>query len=417
MLYKAIGLHSDTVGSSTILHAINNRIQHCQLEDIESYYEKLLLDENELKELIEEVVVPETWFFRDEEPFKMLINFVRNEWIESKPTGPLRVLSVPCATGEEPYSIAMTLFDAGLMPSQIYIDAIDISQRNIKRCKEARYRRNSFRGVDKKTQDRFFKFKDDNQYHPDILIKAMVNFDQASILDDKYIASKRPYDVIFCRNLLIYFDNKTQKDVLKMLAKLLKPKGALFVGHAETGPFIADKDWHLSYNYPRAFALRKFIDNEKIKNSTNIIQKPVKKVTKLRPRKSRKTVINSLPDKSSVYLKKKSKETPNAPDMEYAKKLADQGNFTEAESICLDSLAINKQDAKAYFLLAIIQLANGDEQKSSKYFNNVIYLEPHNIDALMYLATLIGQQGDSKQAQRLRERAQRCKQRNQQQAK
>lgn len=94
--------------------------------------------------------------------------------------------------------------------------------------------------------------------------------------------------------------------------------------------------------------------------------------------------------------------------MELAQQLADQGKFVEAESICLDFIALNKQDAKAYFLLAFIQIATGNEHKAVEYFRNVIYLEPRNFDALMYLATLIEQQGNSKQAENFRQRAQRC---------
>lgn len=416
ILYNTMGLHVETVGSSTILCAVNERIKCSQTSDIESYYKKILIDKNELKELIEEVVIPETWFFRDKEPFEMLKDFVTDEWLKNKPATPLRVLSVPCATGEEPYSIAMTLLDAGLMPSQIYIDAIDISQRNIDRCKEARYRNNSFRGVDKNTQDRFFKQDDVNHYLPDILIKAMVNFDQASILDDKYIATKRAYDVIFCRNLLIYFDDATQKNVLKMLYKSLKPKGTLFVGHAETRQFISDKNWYLSYQYPKAFAIRKFDDNNK-SNVKRVPRTPIKPKVRTQPKTLIKTASTQQYNNEITSKPKVAKIIQKAPDMGYAQKLADQGKFTEAESICLDALAFNKQDAKAYFLLAVIQLANGDEQKSSKYFNNVIYLDPHNIDALSYLATLTEQQGDAKQAQQLRDRAQRCKLRNKEQVK
>ena len=425
ILYQAIGLHVETVGSATILHAVNQRIESCQLNNIESYHEKLKTDKTELNELIEEVVIPETWFFRDIEPFKMLVKYVKDEWLKSEPTGPLRVLSVPCATGEEPYSIAMALIDAGLTPSQIYIDAVDISQRNIKRCKEARYRNNSFRGVDPLTQKRFFRLRDDNLYHPDILIKAMVNFDQASVLDSQYVYNQRPYDIVFCRNLLIYFDDVTQEQATKMLDKLLNPKGILFVGHAETGRFINNKNWNVSHKYPKAFALRKFVDDErykknhikkdKVKNNNKVIRKPVTKATSLKSKTFNSAASIRPADKILPLEKKVNKTNPvtSLPDMDFAKKLADQGKFTEAESICLDSLTINKQDTKAYFLLALIQIATGDERKAAQYFRNVIYLEPHNIDALMYLATLIDQQGDPKQAQQLRDRAQRCQQRNQ----
>ena len=71
ILYKEIGLDSQTIGSSTVLHAINERIESCKLSDIESYHHKITTDKNELKELIEEVVIHETWFFREKEPIKM----------------------------------------------------------------------------------------------------------------------------------------------------------------------------------------------------------------------------------------------------------------------------------------------------------------------------------------------------------
>lgn len=432
ILHKAIGLHFKTIGSTTILHAINERIESCQLDNIESYLEKIKSDKAELKELIEEVVIPETWFFRDIAPFKMLTQFVNEEWLQSKPESPLRILSIPCATGEEPYSIAMALIDAGLTPSQIYIDAIDVSQRNINACKKARYRKNSFRGVDPLIQNRFFRLREDNYYHPDILIKAMVNFRQANILDPGYINNQRPYDIVFCRNLLIYFDDETQTHAINTLNKLLNPTGLLFVGHVETGRFINNKDWNISFKYPKAFALRKFVDDERYQknkiresnNRKNKITNNNRHIRELRSTSNRRTTktyrtIVSKPlskTKPENATEIKNRIPPVLPDMDYAKQLADQGRFTEAESICLDSLTINKQDAKAYFILALIQLASGDEQKSAEYFRNVIYLEPRNVDAMMYLATLTEQQGDPRQAQQLKERIHRCHQRNQQQA-
>lgn len=285
ILYDSIGLHVNTIGSSTILHAVNQRITSCNLNNIESYHKKLLKDKNELKELIEEVVIPETWFFRDNEPFQMLKRFVKNEWLKSESSGPLRVLSIPCATGEEPYSIAMSLLDAGLTPSQLYIDAVDVSGRNIKRCKEANYREHSFRAVDPIHKKRFFRLNDNGLYQPDILIKAMVNFNQASILDPNYINSQYPYDIVFCRNLLIYFDSKTQQNAVNMLSRLVKKTGILFVGHAETNCFINTNTWNTSYKYPKSFALRKFIDDKHHERKPTPIRNTVKLRTTIKQKK------------------------------------------------------------------------------------------------------------------------------------
>lgn len=405
ILYKSIGLDTKTIGSSAILHAVNKRIHFCKLNDIESYHTKLVKDKNELIELIEQVVIPETWFFRDKEPFKMLIKYVNEEWLKSNHSGPLRILSIPCATGEEPYSIAIALTEAGLTPSQICIDAVDISNKNIKRCKEARYRQHSFRGVDPQIQKRFFLLHDE-LYRPDSLIKAMVNFTQASILDTNYVNNQLPYDVVFCKNLLIYFDEKTQQRTINMLDHLVKKSGILFVGHSESGRFINNQNWNISYKYPKSFAIRKFIDDSRFKENPSL-KKAAKKPY---PAASKPQKIKPEQPKSTIPKQKVKKVKPNTalPNLRNAQLLADRGEFTKAKSICLDLLTINKQDPETYFLLAFIQMAMGDECKAIEYFRNVVYLEPRNFDALMYLATLIGQQGDPKQAQNFRERAQRC---------
>ena len=411
ILYDSIGLDTRTIGSSAVLHAINERIHSCQLDDIESYYKNLINNEGELAELIDEVVIPESWFFRDGEPFKMLTRFVNEEWLKGNPSGPLRVLSLPCATGEEPYSIAITLTEAGLTPSQIHIDAVDISKRNINKCIQARYRKHSFRGVDPIMMNHFSHLSDE-VYSPDILITTMVNFSQASILDTQYVHNQLPYDIVFCRNVFIYFDDKTQQNAIKMLSHLVKPSGILFVGHSETAKFIDNQNWNISYKYPRSFAVRKFIDdlrfekNESVKAIIKKLQPSSTSIKKIKPKQHKNTTSNQPANKIKPAVNIKS--TTLTADIYKAQKLADQGKFTKAESICLDLLTINKQDSEAYYLLAFIQIAMGDENKAVEYFRSVIYLEPRNFDALMCLATLIGQQGDPIQAKRYRERAQRC---------
>ena len=399
----------------------------CKLSDIRHYKEKLDTDKSELKELIEEVVVPETWFFRDTNPFKMLAKFVTEEWLPSEPEGPLRVLSLPCATGEEPYSIAITLIDAGLFPSQVRIDAFDISGRNIKRCKEARYRNNSFRGVDPFIRDRFFS-KRDGAYSPDILIRAMVNFDTASLLDPGFINTRLPYDVVFCRNLLIYFDHETQMQAAQMLYKLLNPTGILFVGHAETGIFI--NQCHVSHRYPKAFALRKNLDITTHKRKPCRVKPGTrsqrKKTSTAKPRTTRfgttrpgtinkpvttqKPAPISPPKLERITARKNVKPTPTQ-GLEQAKQFADSGRYTDAEAICIQHLEQDKQNEQAYYLLALIQIATGGIQKAVEYLKNVIYLDPKHYDALMYLATLIAETGDGISAARYRERAQRIQKR------
>ncbi len=419
ILYKAMGLNTASIGSSSVMRAVEQRMSECHINNIDNYTAEIVRNKNELQELIEEVVVAETWFFRDTRPFEMLTRYVKNEWLLNEKDKPIRILSLPCATGEEPYSIAITLIEAGLMPSMLRIDAFDISERNIKRCKTARYREHSFRAVDPYLRDRFFNLDNDN-YYPDILIKAMVNFEVASILDPVFIRTQIPYDVVFCRNLLIYFDRATQNNAKEMLGKLLNPNGLLFVGHAETSIFT--NDWHLSQRYQKSFIVRKIADGpqvkKRIKNTTAKLGssgRPLDNIG-LKTASNKPAVISSLRHKSStnenslISLKSsKQRELPSINQLSKAKEFADCGRLVEAETICVSYLEDNKHDKEVYYLLAIIQLALGDEQKSLQYFKSVIYLDPKHYDSLMYLSTLLGEEGDEIGATRFRERASRIK--------
>ncbi len=412
-LYKAMGLNVESIGSSSVMRAVEQRMSERNISNVENYAAEIVRNKSELQELIEEVVVAETWFFRDTKPFKMLTRYIQDEWLVNNTDKPIRILSIPCATGEEPYSIAITLIEAGLMPSQLRIDAFDISERNIKRCKTAHYRKHSFRAVDPYLRDRFFNF-DNNKYYPDILIKAMVNFEVASILDQKFVKTQIPYDVVFCRNLLIYFDRETQKSAEKMLSQLLNKNGLLFVGHAETSIF-AD-NWHLSQRYQKSFIVRKVADGIKTKKIIKKTTPPLLLDRKLQV-KSRFVTDNKIateivnktsPTNKSLTRNKLREETsPNL--LTKAKSYADSGRLIEAETICVSYLEDNKHDKEVYYLLAIIQLALGDEQKSLQYFKNVIYLDPKHYESLMYLSTLLGEEGDEVAATRFRERASRVK--------
>ena len=109
------------------------------------------------RQLIETVIVPETWFFRDREAYVALVKVVLEEWLPAHGDGPLRLLSAPCSTGEEPYSMAMALFDAGLPANRFHIDALDISARSLARARRAFYGRNSFRGTNLSFRGRYFQ--------------------------------------------------------------------------------------------------------------------------------------------------------------------------------------------------------------------------------------------------------------------
>ncbi|MFO7602923.1 MAG: CheR family methyltransferase [Gammaproteobacteria bacterium] len=413
LLHREIGLDASSIGSESIHKAVQTRMRECEATSIEHYWRLLCNNHDELRELVDEVVIPETWFFRNSDPFEMLIKFAREEWLPRQATTPLRILSIPCATGEEPYSIAIALIEAGFTPSQFHIDAMDISKRNIERCKKAYYSDYSFRGVDPVLRDRFFRARG-SQYQLDILVRATTNFYQASLLDPNIVYTRRPYDVVFCRNLLIYFDRQTQQAARNMLRKLVTDDGILFVGHAETGGFI--KDWFTSRRYPRAFALRKHSESSASPRPKNIVQPPSRhKATAAASAWRQRRPTSQPASQPAAALAPESRArrpvTAQLPSLRDAQALADQSRFVEAEAICVQHLHSDKQNAEAYYLLAMVQLAAGHPQTAVDYLKKVVYLHPRHIDALMFLATLTAEQGDPELARRYRERAQRARQR------
>ena len=254
LLKQAMGLDVATVGRTALEHAVRSRIAASGVGDAERYWERLANSDAELQELIEAMVIPETWFFRDTEAFTALVTIVVNEWLPGHRGQPLRVLSVPCASGEEPYSIAMALLDAGLSPHQFKVDAVDISARSLALARRAVYAKNSFRSAELSFRDRYFRERQ-GRYELATTVRERVHFQAGNLLAPGCVVGADPYDFVFCRNVLIYFDGPTQQQVISKLGKLLAAEGILFVGPAEA--FLVRGNRFVSTPHPRAFAYRK----------------------------------------------------------------------------------------------------------------------------------------------------------------
>lgn len=226
------GISTKIIGSQTLRRAVQQRLACTGLPDVATYQERLLASAEEQQCLVELVVVPETWFFRDRHPYHYLRQFVTS-WLKQRlPAQPLRLLSAPCATGEEPYSMAMTLLDLGLSSQDFHIDAIDISRQSIRKARQAVYGQHSFRGVSETEKKRSFHITPQGfALHSEV--RDTVRFQRSNLMTCLAGKSSR-YDVIFCRNLLIYLHDSASEQLLASLAGLLKVGGLLIVGSAET---------------------------------------------------------------------------------------------------------------------------------------------------------------------------------------
>src|SRR6266403_1076010 len=121
-----MGLDAESIGVACVERAVRERLAARGLEDVQVYWEQLVTLEQELQELIEAIVIPETWFFRDPEAFAALARAVREEWLSKHAEGTLRLLSLPCSTGEEPFSMARTRFASRISAFEI----VTSSRRN-----------------------------------------------------------------------------------------------------------------------------------------------------------------------------------------------------------------------------------------------------------------------------------------------
>ena len=231
--------------------AVAERLARLGQSDEHAYLRSIAPEE--LKALTELVVVPESWMFRDPEAFNAVATFVRARLVAA-PGRVVRILSIPCAGGEEPYSIAMALMDAAVPRSATVIEAIDLSEVALSRARRGRYTRNAFRGAELSFRERHFT-QDGNEYQINQALRDQVSFSQGNLLSIDALGNAGRYDIVFCRNLLIYFDDATTATAIARLRLLLADDGMLFAGYAEVPAFCAHG--FTPMRMPGAFALQK----------------------------------------------------------------------------------------------------------------------------------------------------------------
>ena len=419
LLHQKIGLNASSVGDSSIERAVKHRLAANNIDDIKQYYEMLLVDANELAELVEEVVVPETWFFRNNTPFESFTDYI-TKTIEPQLAAneKIRVLSVPCASGEEPYSAAISLHRAGVDLSKVAIDAIDISKRALMKARRAIYGKNSFRGSDEAVQERYFT-KGGAGYRLNKEIRNAVTFKQGNFLVNTLSPEPGYYHAIFCRNLLIYFDRPTQQSALLKLHRALKERGALFVGHAETSQVT--RELFVQLYSARSFGYVKVGEAQRRKSRR--ADGPVMKIPDqwqtVFDQLAKISVEKSKPARPKAKATRASKkqvlQTPPQPSPKISlisvERLANQGKYSEAIELCTAYLKQTPDSADAYYLLGLVQDLSGDDKAADSMLRKAIYLDPNHEQALVLAALLAEKRGDLEAAMSYKRRAKRVSQR------
>ncbi len=398
LLRRTIGLEAAAVGASGIQRAVRLRMRSLGLKRPEDY-EQLLRDSRmEWDELVESVVVAETWFFRDSEAIAAFVRHVLQEWLPAHPVTPLRLLSLPCASGEEPYSLVMALLDAGVPPSRFQVEAVDISARSLARADRAVYGRNSFRGRNLAYRDRYFRLLEAG-FVLARSVRQCVRFSQANLLSDTFPPGHAGYDFIFCRNLLIYFDPPSQQRAIAKLQRMLAPSGLLFVAPAEQPLVLRHR--FVSAKLPTAFATHKTSRAIHLQRPARLSHRRTLPPT---PQPGRPTSGGLLPSPAPKPY------SPPQADLEAAHRLADAGCFQEAAEICEAHLRQHRLSAQAYYLLGVVRDATGNAGAIDCY-RKAVYLDPNHHESLLQMARWSQKNGDEARAQALSSRAQRARMR------
>lgn len=222
------------------------------------YYKhvKSVAGRGELVHMLDSVSTNKTDFFREPGHFNLLRDHILPGFKGMNVNRPLRIWSAACSTGEEPYTTAMVLQDAVEKLGSINYEilATDISSKVLKHAANAVYREDRIGDIPMGFRKKYLlKSKDPNQGLVRIIpaLRKKVRFQRMNLMDSEYLSQiKIPQDLVFCRNVLIYFDKPTQQNVVRRLVECLSPGGYLFIGHSES---LFEMDLPLKQLMPATF--------------------------------------------------------------------------------------------------------------------------------------------------------------------
>lgn len=233
LIYNESGIHFSDSNRTILESRLRERLKASQLERVADYYGHVTSNQQELKVLLDAVTTNLTRFFRNASHWETFENYVVPKLVEMKRGATdrtVRIWSAGCSTGEEPYTIAMEL--AELLPPgfKYQVLASDLSLKSLLVGQQGYYNKNRVGGIPPALLAKYFDEKEDGYQVKDSL-RSLISFDYHNL---KHDSGKRNLDAIFCRNVLIYFDDKAQKVVIDRFWEALGENAYLFIGHSES---------------------------------------------------------------------------------------------------------------------------------------------------------------------------------------
>jgi chemotaxis protein methyltransferase CheR len=438
-----MGLNFDD-GRLEFLADVLERRLHRLGQSSDSYLRELerLPADREFTALARELTVGETYFFRNIEQFRALEAILPARMNARRASmSSLRLLSAGCASGEEPYSMAIvsreTIAEAGW---DVEIRAVDINPAVIRRAQEARYSSWALREMPPDIQTKWFR-PEGRDVVLDPSIRAAVQFDEANLAsDDHNLWRPGYYDVIFCRNVLMYFSVEQMRAAIDRIAHALAPGGFLFLGHAETLRNVSDR-FHLHHSHGTFYYSVKTGDEGPQRSPVQIV--PKSRAADVVPvaldeawyhaiANATQRVATLVPDKADEsapvappllawnmapaidlmrqerfadaldHVRTRPREAAKDPDVLLleATLFAHSGKLAAAEDSSLRLLLVDEFNAGAHYVLALCREHAGQTGRAIEHDRVASYLDPQFAMPRLHLGLLAARAGDFERARR-----------------
>jgi chemotaxis protein methyltransferase CheR len=458
---RRLGLQYEDGKLDYLAEVVRQRMELVGSARFESYLERLISSPRgsvELRALAEQLTVNETFFFRNADNFRAFAEIVLPERIRAKTqVKRLRILSAGCASGEEPYSLAVVVREAlpDLGSWDVKIIGVDVNPAALAKAAQARYSAWSLRATSEDSKRRYFQ-ADGLDFVLAPAIQKMVTFEERNLVDeDPLFWPSLACDVVFCRNVLMYFTPDKARDVVRHISQALLPSGFLFLGHAETLRGLT-QEFHLCHTHDTFYYQRRDGSEAVVATATgvgprgeqaedslpavvastaswvDVIQGASERIATLAAGRARSpdqdTPSTTPADQAAPTaaartwdlglvleavrqerfsdaldligsLPPGSHEDPDALLLR-AVLLTNNGRLDESEHVCSHLLALDELNAGAHYLMALCREHAGDSTGAIEHGQTAIYLDAGFAMPHLHLGIMAKRSGDAATAQR-----------------
>lgn len=457
LIKEKCGLSFEDLRGGNLVTGICKRMSLKGMDSHGEYLECLMSDQEEFQLLVSLLTINETYFFREPAHIQLLTGRVLPEFLGGgRGAEKIRILSAGCSTGEEPYSLVMSIMEKyGLgIRDFVSVTGADIDDEALDKAKKGIFNSHSFRGVPDKLKEKYFEVCGDNKYRIRDLVRERVSFRKLNLLGDEYPPEFEGLDIIFYRNVSIYFESETQEKIFSKLAGLLREKGVLFVSSTETISHNSgilslvemDGQYFFRKDFQSAGGCRHIPADPLPVKREMPVSPPVAQATALRraalelagrgvmsaargvvPDKAgvaaavmsrREEVVSGVKEQGvlfdealSLAKEKKYDEALGLIDgmlgrdpsyvgayMLKAGILLNMKRPEESQASCLQGIERDKWCVEAYLLLGLIARGGGDDETARMRFKEALYINPSIWPAHFYLAEIYREAGNAVKA-------------------